>query len=73
MNRIFVFTGPQISIFSVLGLIMMVLGAIVCFKAAWVKKIFTGREGSDEEAVPVKLIGLALACAGFITVIFLKG
>ena len=73
MGRIFTFTGPQITLSAVLGLCVMVLGAIVCFFAVPIKNRLSGRENTEEQALPIKLAGLALAAAGLIIVIYLKG
>ncbi|MCH5187689.1 MAG: hypothetical protein J1F63_04745 [Oscillospiraceae bacterium] len=73
LSRIFTFTGPQISVSTVLGLCIMVLGAIVCFGARPIMNKLTGRENTEEEFLPAKIVGLIMAAAGLIIVIYLKG
>lgn len=61
-----IFTVPDVTPFTAAGLFIAVLGGLVCFFAIPLKNKITGRESAPEQALPVKLIGLALAAAGFI-------
>ena len=73
MNRILDFSGPQLRFGTMLGLAVMVLGVIVCLCAPRIKARLTGRAEQGDEAIPVKLIGLAIAALGLILTIYLKG
>ncbi len=68
-----IFTGPNINVFSVLGMCVMVLGGIVCFGAKPIKSKITGRPADDDGALPLKLAGLAIAIAGLIITVYLRG
>ncbi len=61
-----IFTVPDVTPFTAVGLFIVVLGGLVCFFAVPVKNKITGREHNPEQALPIKLVGLALAVAGFI-------
>ncbi len=69
LSRIFDPSGPLLTPFTVLGLIIMVLGGLVCIFSRPIMNKITGRENSPEDTLPVKYTALALAAAGFIILV----
>ena len=68
-----IFTGPNITFFSVLGMCIMVLGGIVCFLGPGIKSKITGRPAEESEIIPLKLVGLVIAIIGLIITVYMKG
>ena len=68
-----IFTGPNITFFSILGMCIMVLGGIVCFLGPRIKSKKIGRAAEENEVIPIKLAGLAIAIIGLIVTVYLKG
>ena len=67
-----IFTGPNINLFSVLGMCVMVLGGIVCFGARKIKTKISGRPADDGEILPLKLAGLAVAVVGLLITVYIS-
>ena len=67
-----IFTGPNITFFTVLGMCIMVLGGIVCFCAVPIKTKITGKPADEQGAIPLKLAGLAITIIGLIITVYLK-
>ena len=68
-----IFTGPNITFFTILGMCIMVLGGIVCFCAEPIKRKITGRPAEEKEIIPIKLAGLVIAIIGLIVTVYMKG
>ncbi len=71
MGRIF--TGPNITFFTVIGMCIMILGGIVCACAVQIKEKLTGKPQDEQSALPVKLAGLVVVIIGLVITIYLKG
>lgn len=67
-----IFTGPNVSFFSILGMCVMVLGGIVCFGSKSIMKKIKGRPAMEEEVLPLKLAGLAVAIVGLIITVYIS-
>lgn len=68
-----IFTGPNITVFTVLGMCIMVLGGLVCINAVKIKSKLTAGPQDENSAIGVKLLGLAIVIVGLIVTIYLKG
>ncbi len=68
-----IFKGPNITFFTMLGMCVMILGAIVCIFAPKINEKLTHRPQDEMSSVPVKLAGLAIVTVGLIITIYLKG
>ncbi len=68
-----IFTEPNLTVFTVLGMFIMVLGGLVCIYAVKIKSKLTGREQDENSSLGVKLLGLAIVIAGLIITVYLKG
>lgn len=68
-----IFTGPNITPYTVFGLIIMILGAGVCVFAAKIKGRLSGAPQDEQSAIPLKLAGLGIVVIGLIITIYLKG
>lgn len=69
MSRIF--TGPNITLATILGLFIMVLGGIVCVFAGKIKAKLTGRPADGQSEIPLKLGGLAIVIIGLLITVYM--
>ena len=67
-----IFTGPNITFFSILGMCIMVLGGIVCFLGPIIKNKITGRPAEEREMLLLKLAGLVIVIIGLIVTVYVK-
>ena len=70
MSRIF--TGPNITFYSILGMCIMVLGGIVCFLGPGIKSKITGKPAEERDILPLKLAGLVIVIIGLIVTVYIK-
>ena len=52
---------------------IMVLGGIVCFLGPRIKSKMMGKTAEENEVIPIKLAGLAVAIIGLIVTIYVRG
>lgn len=67
-----IFTGPNITFYTVLGICIMVLGGLVCGYSVPIKNKLTGRKNTDEETLAIKLAGLGIVAAGLIVTVYVS-
>ncbi len=65
--------GEKDMIFKILGLILIIIGAVVCYGQRMIlSKILHNDSPTDSEILRVKIFGLALAVIGAIAIFIFK-